>query len=484
MSRDPLSILIVEDDGDALANLRVILELDRHQVATASTAAQALERSEEEWPAFSAIILDRLLPDSNCDDLLPKLRKVAPTADVIVVTGRQDIEGAIEALRLGAADSLLKPISPEMLRASLSRIADRRGLTLAKERSDAAFRNLIDAAQCMIMLFRSDRTVAYVNPHAEALTGYRAGEVVGHHAISFFFDPPQYPATSRVLDRALAGETIDGYENQLRCRDGSHRELLWNCRMLTDFEGGPALLVVGHDITAIKEAQRRALQAERLAAIGQMVAGLAHESRNALQRSQACLEMLALAVKDRPAALDLIHRLQHAQDHLHHLYEDVRGYAAPITLDTRPSDLAEIWRETWSNLMETRPGARATLHEVLAATDTLCRVDSFRMGQAFRNVLENSLAAGDGNVQVEVRADDTEMAGQPAIRLAFRDNGPGIPPRDRREVFEPFFTTRARGTGLGMAITRRVVEAHGGNIQVADEGPPGTAFLITLPRGL
>src|SRR5271165_4957489 len=97
----------------------------------------------------------------------------------------------------------------------------------------------------------------------------------------------------------------------------------------------PAILTIGQDITYLKQAQQQALQAERLAAIGQMVAGLAHESRNALHRSQVCLEMLALEVEDRPEALNLIARLQMAQDDLYHLFEDVRSYAAPIHLEVR-----------------------------------------------------------------------------------------------------------------------------------------------------
>src|SRR5437763_1451539 len=147
-------------------------------------------------------------------------------------------------------------------------------------------------------------------------------------------------------------------------------------------------------ITYVKQAQRRTLQAGRLAAIGQMVAGLAHESRNALQRSQACLEMLALAVRDRPEALDLIARLQQAQDHLHHLYEDVRGYAAPIVLDRRPCDLGVLWREAWSHLESSRSGKEAVLREEAGGVDLRLVADPFRLGQVFRNLLDNALAAG------------------------------------------------------------------------------------------
>ena len=97
--------------------------------------------------------------------------------------------------------------------------------------------------------------------------------------------------------------------------------MLWNARALPNHDGGPAILAVGQDITNLKEAQEKIVRSERLAAIGQMMAGLAHESRNALQRSQACLEMLALDVQDRPEALEMVQEIQNAQDYLHHLYE-------------------------------------------------------------------------------------------------------------------------------------------------------------------
>ena len=234
---------------------------------------------------------------------------------------------------------------------------------------------------------------------------------------------------------------------------------------------------------SLEEARERAVQAERLAAIGEMVAGLAHESRNALQRSQACLEMLSLTVRDRPEAIDLIARIQNAQDDLHTLYEDVRGYASPIKLDCALGDLSLAWRESWENLASARNGMEATLVERIQGVNLHCVVDLFRMGQVFRNLLDNALAAGSPPIVVEVAAEAASMEGRPALRLRFRDNGPGIPPERRGQLFDPFFTTKARGTGLGLAIARRIVEAHGGRIEVGEDGP-GASFFITLPRGL
>jgi signal transduction histidine kinase len=202
-----------------------------------------------------------------------------------------------------------------------------------------------------------------------------------------------------------------------------------------------------------------------------------------MQRSQACLEMLALADRGRPQSLDLIERIQKAQDHLHHLYEDVRLYAAPIRLERRPCDLRAVWREAWANLDSARQGKRATLHEGDGCDDLRCTADPFRLGQLFHNLLENALAAGPPPVEVTVAGGPAVLDDRPALRVAVSDNGPGLDPEQRRRVFDPFYTTKAKGTGLGMAIARRVVEAHGGQIEVGEAGPPGAVFLITLPRG-
>jgi signal transduction histidine kinase len=193
--------------------------------------------------------------------------------------------------------------------------------------------------------------------------------------------------------------------------------------------------------------------------------------------------MLALVVRDRPEALDLINRIQKAQDHLHTLYEDVRSYAAPIKLDKAPCDLQQVWREAWNHLESARAGKQAALIEAIEGTDLSCLADPFRLEQVFHNILDNALAAGSYSVAVQVRAEEVQLQGQPAIRIAIRDDGPGIRPDRLAKVFDPFFTTKARGTGLGMPIARRIVEAHGGRISIGNGDEPGATFFITLPRG-
>ncbi|MHB1557691.1 MAG: two-component system sensor histidine kinase NtrB [Isosphaeraceae bacterium] len=480
MATSPLDILVIEDDPDARENLRDILELDDHRVELAGSAAEA--RARDDWWRFAAVILDRRLPDTTADQFLPVLKASAPQAAVIVVTGYSDLQSVITALRQGASDYLLKPLNPDLLRASLKRIAEHRRLTLAKERSDAAFRQLVEAAECMIVILRLDHTIVYFSPFAEQITGLSASDVIGRNYLDLLPES-EHRTVAAEFTRVATGQPLRGFESPIACRDGSFRSILWNARYLTDYEDGPAILKVGQDITFLKQAQERALQTERLAAIGEMVTGLAHESRNALQRSQACLEMLTLAVRDRPEAISLIDRLQKAQDHLHTLYEDVRGYAAPIKLDRAACDLRQVWREAWIHLDSARAAKDASLAEAVDRVNLRCVADPFRLGQVFRNILDNALAAGSPPVAVEVLAQDADLHGRPAVHIAFRDNGPGIPPEVRPRVFDPFYTTKARGTGLGMPIARRIIEAHGGRIGLGDGDAPGATIIITLPRG-
>jgi PAS domain S-box-containing protein len=234
------------------------------------------------------------------------------------------------------------------------------------------------------------------------------------------------------------------------------------------------------DLTQLKEAQDRALKAERLAAVGQTVAALAHESRNALQRSQSCLRLLALEAADRPKALDYVARVQKAQEDLARLFEDVRGFTAPPVLNRRPCDLRRVWRQAWAELDCRRPGCG--LSEDVRTDDLDCFADPFRLGQVFRNLFDNALAAAPDPVRIAVRAESATHSGRSTIRITIQDNGPSLTDEQRGRMFDPFFSTKSGGMGLGLAISRRLIEAHGGTIMAAASEAGGAAFVLTLPR--
>lgn len=245
---------------------------------------------------------------------------------------------------------------------------------------------------------------------------------------------------------------------------------------------------VAEDITRLKKAQEQLLQSERLAAIGETMAGLAHESRNALQRSQACLEMLGKRVQDRAEAVALIHRLQLAQNDLHQLYERVREYAAPIHVHRKPTDVKQLIEQCESDLAERIAERRATIRHTVNTDEFCCDVDPFQLRQVFRNILENALheeldaRAKRECVEVCVEWSDGELNGASALQVTVLDNGPGSELKHLDDIFEPFMTTRARGTGLGMAIARRIIEAHHGRIHATQPVGGGLAFVVLLPR--
>jgi PAS domain S-box-containing protein len=350
--------------------------------------------------------------------------------------------------------------------------------------SEARFRSLVEAAECLIVLLRPDLSIVYFGPFTERITGYASPEVLGRdYAALFAPDEESRRQLHTRVEKALAGLPLRAGEGRVRCKDGSVRWVIWNAQAVPSADGGDAVLMVGTDVTELREVRERAAQAVRLAAIGQVITGLAHESRNTFQRSHAALERLSLRLRDRPDLMALIGELQQAVDHLHHLYEEVRTYAAPIRLELRPCDLADVWRSAWDHLSVRREGRDAVLREETDGCEKTWVADCFRLEQVFHNLFENALEACRDPTVITVRCSRARLRGRPAVRIAVCDNGPGFGTVQRGKVFQPFFTTKTRGTGLGLAIARRNVEAHGGEMAVGEDLCPGAEIVVTLPGG-
>ena len=352
------------------------------------------------------------------------------------------------------------------------------------ERSEVKFRMLVEAAACMVVILRENRSVAYFSPYSEELTGHAASDVIGRDFVERFIPESARADIAAQIEATFAGCPTVAYEAPVLRRDGSQRWLVWNAQRLDDFDGSRAVLAVGQDFTDRREAQEQLLRSERLAGIGQMITGLAHESRNALQRIQSCSEMLELEVADNAEAMRLVRRLHEAQDNLLRLFDEVRNYAAPIQLERTACRLESTWREAWSVLETARRERDASLSEQTDGADLTLLVDRFRMVQLFRNMFENTLAACPDPTRIAIHCREVQFQQEPALEIRVRDNGPGLSRPASESVFEPFFTTKTKGTGLGMAIARRIVDAHGGQIIVGSDWRDGAEFIITLPRNI
>lgn len=483
---EPLRVLVIEDDSDTRQNLADILALDGYLVATAGSAAESRKILQSQ--AYSAVVLDRRLPDSSADRFLTELRETAPQMDVIIVTGYTDLDSAIHALRLGAADYIIKPVNPDALRASLSRIAERKRIERELFQEQEFARKVLATADAIVLVLDTEGTIQRINPYLASVCGWSTKDVVGSDWFDNFIPEYDRERVRQIFLETAAGIETRGVVNAIMTRDGMERQVRWSNTTLKDEKGiTTSVLAVGLDVTDMIEAQERLLQSERLATIGQTMTALAHESRNSLQRIQASVDILGLELEQYPHARADLDSIARATRDLHTLLEEVRSFAAPIQLSREPTRVSSLWENAWQRLQSSLRERTADLQTPVQFDDVMCNVDVLRMEQVFRNLFENSLEACRDPVEIRITCRRSADGSQLVISIS--DNGPGMDAGQAKRVFDAFFTTKSTGTGLGMAIVRRIIEAHGGTIQVAKRDArrnsqgllPGAAFTIMLP---
>ncbi len=380
---------------------------------------------------------------------------------------------------------------------------------------------VIETAQAIVMVVTLEgkviRSNAFLDELVSAESGGKGMSASATHLFAgrdlniFELIPKdQHERVRAYLLDASNGVSVKPLETQFRLKSGENRSIRWLAKAflasaIPDRNKAPGatskydisetvrdgvgeaplqrmVLCVGQDITDLREAQRSLVRQERLAAIGQTMTGLAHESRNAFQRSQASLETLLLELEDRPAAVQLIERIQRAHDHLLHLYEEVLQFARPVRLELQAVRLEIHIQQTWSYILQT--GSTNGIHLKIdnrTANDEIW-ADPFAIEQVLRNLLENAAQASEPKSDIDVVIRDTWIESSEAIEIEVRDYGKGLPKEYIDRIFEPFFTTRSRGTGLGLPIARRLVESHGGTLRLENAEEKGCRAILILPR--
>ncbi len=362
----------------------------------------------------------------------------------------------------------------------------------AVEGERAMLKTLVGGIPDALIATGHDRTIQHFSRSASRMFGYEPEEVIGHTTRMFNADPSDYDRLSKERFNASVGESFEVLEIQAQRQSGETFPSEVVGTTIRDEQGK----VIGYlgmvrDITDRKvaqaklaESQDKLVQAERLAVMGQMVSAIGHESRNALQRIQVGVDVLGYEIEEGSEARDDLDRISRAKADLEHLHDELRSFAGPIQLNTASGSLAEVWRQAWTNLQVSRTDRDAGLIEETDNVDLNCEYDAFRMEQVFRNLFENSLAACSDPVRITVSCRNMDIDGAHYVSVSVRDNGPGLPDEIRSHVFEAFHTTKAKGTGLGMAIAKRFVEAHQGTIEVGDNYNDGAEFVIRVPRKL
>lgn len=225
-----------------------------------------------------------------------------------------------------------------------------------------------------------------------------------------------------------------------------------------------------------RELERRS----RLAALGQMAAGMAHEIRNPLGGIALYAGLLVRQLPDRPESRTLAERIANGVQRMDTIVNDILAFAGEIRPQKQELLLSAVLGQT-RELVFGRLEKAGTNLTIEVAPALSLRADSTLLVRAMSNLLFNaSDAAGEGEVRVLAR-----QAGQEIV-ISVCDSGVGIAPEAMEKIFNPFFTTKDSGTGLGLAIVHRIVESHGGRISAANAAPPeglgGAMFTLVLPR--
>jgi len=341
--------------------------------------------------------------------------------------------------------------------------------------SEARWRAIVDAAEDAIVVIDARGLIESFNPSAERLFGYHASEVAGRN-VSMLMPEPHARShdeyLSRYADRRARHIIGIGREVEGKRKDGRTFPLHLAVAEIR-LDGASKFVGMLRDLTERVRLEAQLREESGLARLGELAAVLAHEVRNPLAAVSGAIQMLSEhlpADEDRNIADEVLRRLEG----LSALMNDLLLYARPprpqvVRVDLQPlveSLLAFYAADpAWANVRITVHGTSAGV----AADPELLKI-------ALQNLLLNAVQAMRGEGGLELRFQDTDEG----TVIDIVDSGPGIPPEVVERLFTPFFTTKARGTGLGLSTVRRIAQAHGGDVRIIQTGAGGTTVRLAL----
>ncbi len=325
-----------------------------------------------------------------------------------------------------------------------------------------------------------DGVLRTVNRAAESIVGLPLVRFVGHHLSDV---RREHASLAPLLDpvlKHLREDLREWREEVLIERDGERRILLLRGAELARTEGGETgFVAVFDDLTVLNRAQRDAAWAE-------VARRLAHEVKNPLTPIQLAAERLRRRFIGRlpPDETELLDRATHTivsqVEALKTLVNAFGDYARPPQLDARPLSLHTLVTEVL-DLYEN--DQRIKLTRTLTEPDPVLRADAGRLRQLLHNLIKNALEVIGDEVKphIEISTAQITLDDQPFVELSIADNGPGLPDSFGERWFEPYTTSKAKGTGLGLAVVKKIAEEHGGSVRAENRGAGGAVFTVRLP---
>ena len=460
------AVLIVDDDDALAENMAEIVQTLGVETAIAPDRRTALALAAE--CDFDVALVDVRLPDGDGLSLLAPLRARSPFVQSVMVTGDAAVEGAIAAVRVAAFAYVLKPASPPDLLDTVRRALEQSALLRERERlrgdlerSERRHRELVESIPAFVTALDGAGRILTWNRQLEATTGYLRAEMLGSDG------------------RDLVGS--GDRPRTLPVKTGAPRRVRWNRAEIENADGSRIVYAVGIDVTDEQELLRRMLRSERLAAVGTMAAGLAHEVRNPLNSASLQLTLLQRRLARGEGAaetLPVAEIIKSEIDRLDRLVRDFLAFSQPRPLDVKSVDAETLISSHVGLIAPDAEASRVKIATELAPALPPIAGDPERLRQVLLNLTRNAVEAMQGRpgtLTLRARCDEN------SVELDVEDDGPGF--SEDLPVFDAFFTTKEQGTGLGLSLVHRIIADHGGSIRVRSR-PGRTCFTLRLPAAI
>jgi PAS domain S-box-containing protein len=367
---------------------------------------------------------------------------------------------------------------------SVSRVPVRRG----PPPEDRFFRHIVSSMRNGVIAIHRDGTVALMNDEAYRIFSLSAqSRDMGRPFSELFRDRPD---VVRVLSGAFEMTTLPN-RAELRLKD-LDRVIGYTLSQVKD-DGGQAIgaVMFFKDLTQVEQLEERERLRDRLARLGEMAAGIAHELKNPLAGIEVMAGLLRRQVPDSKDAQSLLADIISEAKLANAIVVEMLEFVRPIRLQVERTNLTDVLHQaiTLAETKVARGGAAVALE--IEPTLPMIDGDQHQLCQVFTNLLTNAFEALDGKGGVRIRAvaealeQDPAFASDgaptPAVIVDVSDDGPGVPVDLSDRIFDPFFTTKPQGSGLGLPIVRKIVDAHDGRIDLTSTPGRGTRFRVTLP---
>jgi signal transduction histidine kinase len=353
--------------------------------------------------------------------------------------------------------------------------------TRAASIDDAFFRHLVSGMRNGVLAITRDSRLALINGEAYRVFGIAPSPSDAGSPIATVLR--QHPEVVRVLAGVFDLNHLPN-RAEMRLKPGG-KVIGYTLAFVRDDAGeivGAVMLF--KDLTRVEQLEERERLRDRLAAVGQMAAVIAHEVKNPLGGIEVMAGLLRRKIPDLPEAQGLLKDIIKEAKMANAIVQEVLDFVRPIRLQVERTSIAMAVRDAVT-LGESKAKRGGIDIETRVPAELTIDADQHQLAQLFTNLLINAYEAMESRGRVVVTAEPARLEdggdGREAVLIEITDNGPGMPPDVAEKVFDPFFTTKAQGSGLGLAIVRKIVDAHDGKLDLRTAQGRGTTIRVTLP---